>query len=214
MIEDRTQTHGVVGVAIAVEPHFLDGAANRRLIGQFDGDRPDRPVARQEVGHLGHASVDRVANPTLMNVDTLEGPVPPGYVAEELLWGVTLPTQGRCRQLEGGKDAAGVLRVERERRLHHRLPAFETSLRLAQELDVHQAIADLGVAGRRSRQEVDLVALLHGVRSERPETLLGHAEPRAECTPLPTRDDRRHDPPRPGGLGPATGPDCRSGAIR
>src|SRR6185312_8386440 len=62
---------------------------------------------------------------------------------------------------------------------------------LAQDLDVHQVVADLDVVAGAADQ-VDLVALLDAAGGQRGEPRLGDAEPAPERPPLPPRDDARH----------------------
>jgi hypothetical protein len=88
------------------------------------------------------------------------------------------------------EHGADVCRGERERNLHHRNPLLEpVVVHALQMLDVHQLVAHLDGVAAPHGQQVELVALLHGLRGQRSELRLGGSEAFAECTPLPAGDN-------------------------
>ncbi len=100
---------------------------------------------------------------------------------------------GSAERLE---HRGGIRRREWIRRLHDRLPLLEpVVVRALEPLDVHQPVANLDGGVADTRQEIDLVALLHALGSERGETAVGLTELVAERPPLPARHDRGHHAP-------------------
>ncbi len=195
---------GIVDVQVAGQTHLRDRLDDGGLIGRFDRDRPARDAVGRDNADLGGTPVDGVAHAPLVDVDPAEGPSGSRDVSAELVDRVVVAAEVRDGRFERLEGASSVLDREGERRLHDGFPALQAVLRLTQQLDIHQVVADLGVAGPGT-QQVDLVAFLHTGGIESSETLVGQPETGAEGAPLPARDDGRHAPPRPGGLGSAAG---------
>jgi hypothetical protein len=156
--------------------------------------RPLDAAVRLHLGGLGHAACEPVADAPLVDPHRPHGAIRLHQLGEELLQAVTVPPERRRGHRKCLEHSDCIGRRQREPLFHHRLPPLQAvAVDLPQELDVHEAVADLDVGASR-REQVQLIALLDPRRGQRGQGVLGRSEVGSEDTPFPTRDDRSHRP--------------------
>jgi hypothetical protein len=190
--DERGEALRVAGVHVAPQAQRADRCDDRPRVLRLDRDRPRGVPVRHHVRDLGGAPADRVAAATLVDGDGAHGTSPRHELGDELVEGVGLPGELRGRKAERLEDRQYVGRRQGEAGLHDWPPAFEAlGVEIHQDLDVHEAVADLdAVAG--PGQQVQLVAIQDAGRRQRRQVVLGGPEPGPEGAPLPARDDRGH----------------------
>jgi hypothetical protein len=182
----------IAGVGLAVQAKAADGGHDGGRVLGLDRGGPRGSAVHLQVGDLGQAATEGVADAPLVD------PHNPHHIArlhqlgEELVQAVGVPGQQGWEDAEGVEHPGHLGHRQREARLQHRLPPLQAiAVDLPQELDVHEAAADLDIAAGR-RQQIDLVALHNRPRDRSGQGHLCRPEARAEDTPFPPRDDPSH----------------------
>jgi hypothetical protein len=162
------------------------------------------PSVHFQVGVLGQAAGEGVADAPLVDRHRPHGVARRHQLGKELVQRVALPGERGRNDAECLEDPGHRGRRQREPELQHRLPPLQpVGVDLPEQLDVHQAGADLDVGASR-REQVELVALLDRVPGQRGQGGLRGPEALAEDAPFPARDDRGHGcTPRRAATGPA-----------
>ena len=192
ILEQRDQALRIARVHVAVEADRCDGRHDRRRIRILDGDGPDGPAVRHDIGDLGRAPADRVPDAALVHLDRADALVRSGHVAKELVQRRPRPIAGRRVDPERRRDRGDICGGQREVGLQDGLPSFEAgAVDLPQELDVQQLVPDLD-RGAAGAEQIELVALLDPGRRHRGEGVLRRPESMTERAPFPARDDHGH----------------------
>ena len=191
-VDERGQAPRVAGVDGGAEADAADGGDDGGRVLGLDGDRPRVPSAHVQVGGLGLAAAQGVADAPLVDRDRPHDAARRHQLGAELVQRVALPGERGRGDAKCLEDPGHRGRRQREPELHHGLPPLQpVGVDLPEQLDVHQAGADLDVGAFR-REQVELVALLDRVRGQRGQGGLRGPEALAEDAPFPARDDRGH----------------------
>ena len=130
------------------------------------------------LGDLRHAAADRVVVAPLVDLDRKQaGASAPRAPRSSWSSVYSLRRDRRALDAERLEHRGDVVAAEREGRLEDRLPLLEpVVVHALEQLDVQLRVADLDRGVARSREQVDLVALLDLLRLESGEAIVGVAE--------------------------------------
>ena len=160
-----------------------------RILGlDRDGARGER--VRPHCRELRSASAERVVSASLVHGDGEEVGALAHDLVDELVELVRVALERWRGHAEPGEQRSDVRRGNRELRLRNGPPLLQPVVAdLLEALHVQHASSNLDAALAATRQDVQLVALVHAGRLERGQPLFRLAERLAEGPPLPARDD-------------------------
>ena len=163
------------------------------MVLRLDRDRARRPVVGAHVRQFGRAAADRVAPALLVDLDGEHAGRPGARARRGARRACTRRARAPAPPSAASAAAAASSAGTREPGLQRRQPLLEPVVaHVLEPLHVHQPVPHLDRVAVLGRQQVQLVALLHALRLERGQPLVGRAEVVAEGAPLPAGNDFGH----------------------